>query len=159
MIVKFDLKKFIISLIIPLAVGGLSALITAGDMDVYKEIKTPMLAPPSFVFPIAWTILYILMGISLYLVWTSGDKFTDKSMAYFFFTTQLVLNFLWSPVFFSAKFYLFAFVILVLMWISTVLMIMSFYKISKAAGVLQIPYLLWLTFAGYLNLAIYILNK
>jgi len=159
MILKFSIKKFIISLVIPLAVGGLSALITSGDMEIYKTVERPPLSPPSIVFPITWTILYILMGISLYLVWTCGDKFTDKSKAYFFFTVQLVLNFLWSPVFFTAQLYLLAFIILLLMWIFTILMIISFYKISKPAGLLQIPYLLWLIFAGYLNLSIYILNK
>lgn len=159
MIFKFDLKKLILSLFIPLAVGGLSALISGGGMDFYKTIERPPLSPPGIVFPIVWTLLYILMGISLYLVITKKDMYLNKSGAYIFFALQLFLNFIWSPVFFSANEYLAAFVILVFLWLSIIGMIVSFFRISKLAGLLQIPYLLWVTFAGYLNLAIYLLNR
>lgn len=159
MIFKFDLKKLIISLLIPLAVGGLSALISGGGMDFYKTVEKPPLSPPGIVFPIVWSILYILMGISLYLVITKKDMYQSKTSAYVFFALQLFLNFIWSPVFFSAKEYLAAFVILVLMWLAIIGMIVSFFRISKFAGLLQIPYLLWVTFAGYLNLGVYLLNK
>lgn len=159
MIFKFDLKKLIISLLIPLAVGGLSALISGGGMDFYKTVEKPPLSPPGIVFPIVWSILYILMGISLYLVITKKDMYQTKTSAYVFFALQLFLNFIWSPVFFSAKEYLAAFVILVLMWLAIIGMIVSFFRISKFAGLLQIPYLLWVTFAGYLNLGVYLLNK
>ncbi len=159
MIFKFDLKKLILSLFIPLAVGGLSALISGGGMDFYKTIERPPLSPPGIVFPIVWTLLYILMGISLYLVITKKDMYLNKTGAYIFFALQLFLNFIWSPVFFSANEYLAAFVILVFLWLSIIGMIVSFFRISKLAGLLQIPYLLWVTFAGYLNLAIYLLNR
>ena len=159
MIFKFDLKKLIISLFIPLAVGGLSALISGGGMDFYKTIERPPLSPPGIVFPIVWTILYVLMGISFYLVITKKDMYLNKTSAYIFFALQLFLNFIWSPVFFSANEYLAAFVILVFLWLSIIGMIVSFFRISKLAGLLQIPYLLWVTFAGYLNLAIYLLNR
>lgn len=159
MIFKFDLKKLIISLLIPLAVGGLSALISGGGMDFYKTVEKPPLSPPGIVFPIVWSILYILMGISLYLVITKKDMYQSKTSAYVFFALQLFLNFIWSPVFFSAKEYLAAFVILVLMWLAIIGMIVSFFRISKLAGLLQIPYLLWVAFAGYLNLGVYLLNK
>ncbi len=159
MIIKFNLKKFIIALLIPLAVGGLSALIIGKDMKIYDEITRPPLSPPSIVFPIAWGVLYLLMGISLYLIMVKNDIYANKSKAYIFFAAQLIFNFLWSPVFFSAKLYLFAFIILILMLSSTILMIKSYWEISRPAALLQIPYVLWLLFAGYLNFGVYLLNR
>lgn len=159
MIIKFNLKKFLISIAIPLLVGGFSALITMGDMDIYKQINTPPLSPPSWLFPVVWTILYFLMGVSLYLVWNKQDIYLDKKKAYLLFCLQLFLNFIWSPVFFTARSFLLAFIILVLLIITVVFMIVEFYNIDKRAGLLQIPYLIWLLFAAYLNMAIYILNK
>lgn len=158
MIFKINLKRLIISLIIPLGVGGVSALLTSGNMDVYTRINRPALSPPGIVFPIVWTILYTLMGVSLYLIWNKEDYIGSKTTAYFWFGVQLFFNFIWSPIFFGAEQYLAAFIILVFMWLSIIAMIISFYKISKPAALLQIPYLIWVTFAGYLNLAIYILN-
>lgn len=158
MVFKFNLKRFLISIAIPLIVGGVSAFITRGSMDLYSQINQPPLSPPSWLFPVVWTILYTLMGISLYLVWNSNTSYSDKRRAYIFFGVQLFLNFIWSPIFFIGRQYLLAFIVLILMWIFTLGMIVSFYKISKPAGLLQIPYLLWLTFAGYLNFAIYLLN-
>lgn len=159
MIVKFNLKRLIISLLIPLAVGGLSSFITRGDMDIYKTVERPPFSPPGIVFPIVWTVLYILMGISLYLVWNNGDQYANKNNAFILFGFQMFLNFIWSPVFFSAKQYLLAFIILIVLWITVLLMIISFYKIYKPAGLLQIPYIIWLTIAAYLNIGIYLLNK
>ena len=158
MILKLNLKKLIISLLVPLGVGGLSALITGGNMDIYSKINRPPLSPPGIVFPIVWSILYTLMGISLYLVWNKNDNSSQSNIAYFWFAVQLFLNFIWSPIFFGAQQYLVAFIVLILLIASVVAMIVSFYKISKPAALLQIPYLIWLIFAGYLNLAIYILN-
>lgn len=158
MILKFNLKKFLISILIPLAVGGLSAFITRNDMDIYKDINRPPFSPPSVLFPVAWTILYILLGISFYLVWNT-DYRESKSKAYFFFTLGLILNFIWSPVFFSARLYFVALIILLLLLITIVLMFAEFHKVSELAAYLQIPYLLWLLFAGYLNIGIYLLNR
>lgn len=158
MVFKFNLKRFLISIAIPLIVGGTSALITSASMDLYSQIVRPPLSPPGWLFPVVWTILYTLMGISLYLVWNSGAGYDQKRNAYIFFAIQLFLNFIWSPIFFGRRQFLLAFAVLVLLWIFTIGMILSFYKISKPAGLLQIPYLLWLTFAGYLNFAIYLLN-
>lgn len=158
MVFKFNLKRFLISIAIPLVTGGFSALITRGNMDLYPQINQPPSAPPAWVFPVVWTILYTLMGISLYLVWNSNSGKDEKQRAVIFFGAQLFLNFIWSPIFFGLQQFLLAFIVLILMWIFTLGMIISFYKISKPAGLLQIPYLLWLTFAGYLNFAIYLLN-
>ena len=158
MVFRFNLKRFLISIAIPLVVGGVSAFITRGDMDLYSRINQPPLSPPAWIFPLVWIILYALMGISLYLVGSSNASQSDKIRAHIFFGIQLFLNFIWSPIFFVGEQYLLAFIVLVLMWIFTLGMILSFYKISKPAGLLQIPYLLWLTFAGYLNFAIFLLN-
>lgn len=158
MVFKFNLKRFLISIALPLGVGGLSSLITKGNMNLYSEIVTPRLSPPGWLFPVVWTILYILMGISLYLVWNSEAKFYEKQRAFVIFGIQLFLNFIWSPIFFNQQRFLLAFIVLLFLWLFTFGMIVSFYKIMKLAGILQIPYIIWLTFAGYLNLAIYLLN-
>ncbi len=158
MVLKFNLKRFLISIAIPLATGGLSALITRGNMDLYSQISRPSFSPPSLLFPAVWSFLYFLMGVSFYLVWSSGADEKEKRLALVFFGVQLFLNFIWSPIFFNMQRFLSAFIILLLLWIFTLGMIVLFYKISKFAGLLQIPYILWLTFAGYLNFTIYLLN-
>ena len=148
-----QLKPFVISLLISLGVGGLSALLTKDNMDIYKNLKQPALAPPSIV----WTILFILMGISAYLIYVS-DSYQKKN-ALIIYGVQLLINFLWPIIFFNYQNYLFSFVWLIFLWVIIIRMIIAFYKISKPAAYLQIPYLLWVTFAGYLNLAIFLLNK
>lgn len=159
MIIKFNLKKFLISLGIPLLVGGFASLITMGDRDIYKDVATPPLSPPQWLFPVVWTVLYILMGISLYLVWNKHDIYIDKKRAYLLFALQLFLNFIWSPVFFTARSFLLAFIILVLLVITVAFMIAAFYDIDKPAALLQIPYIIWILFASYLNIGIYVLNR
>lgn len=154
------IKPYIISIIIALAVGGLSAFLTRSSMEVYTNIKQPPLAPPSVVFPIVWTILFILMGVSSAMVYVKGrESSVPVSEALKIYALQLILNFFWTIIFFNMQSYLFAFIWLVLLWIAIILMIVSFRKVSPAAAWLQVPYLLWVTFAGYLNLMIYILNR
>ncbi len=158
MIIKFDLKKLLISIAIPLSVGGLSAFITRGSQDIYSAFNNPPLSPPGWVFPVAWSILYPLMGISLYLVWVGEAAFDDKKSAITFWGLQLAFNFIWSPIFFISKNFLLAFIVLIIIFIFTIIMIIKLYKLSKPAGLLQIPYFAWLAFAGYLNLGVYLLN-
>ena len=158
MVFKFNLKRFLISIAIPLIVGGLSALITSENMNLYSKIETPPLSPPGWIFHVVWTILYTLMGVSFYLVWNSNATIFEKKQAFAIYAIQLFLNFIWSPIFFNMRAYLIAFIVLLALWGFVLAMIIKFYKISKLAGILQIPYLIWLTFAGYLNLAIYLLN-
>lgn len=158
MIFKFDLKKILISIAIPLSVGGISALIVNGNTDIYSKINQPPLAPPSWIFPVVWTVLYLLMGISLYIVWNTRTDSGKKQLAFLLFGIQLFLNLIWSPIFFGLQLFLPALIVLVFTWIFTAAMIVSFYAISKPAALLQIPYIIWLTFAGYLNFAIYLLN-
>ena len=158
MIFRLNLKCFLTSVAIPLVAGGLSAFITRGNMDLYPMIKSPAFAPPAWLFPIVWGILYFLMGISLYIIRNSKISNFKKQKAYRLFALQLLFNFIWSPIFFNYQRFLLAFFVLILLWITTLLMIVEFNKISKTAARLQIPYIIWLTFAGYLNLAIYLLN-
>ena len=153
-------KSYILFIAVSLAVGGLSALLTRGNMDLYSQITRPPLSPPSILFPIVWTILYILMGIGAAMVW--NDRSRDPKAAQSairIFAVQLGVNFLWSLIFFNLRAFLFSFFWLLLLWMLIVLMISRFSLISTAAGKLQLPYLFWVTFAGYLNLAIYFLNR
>ena len=152
---KIQWKNLITCLAIPLAVGSLSALLTQDSMETFNSITKPDLAPPGWLFPVVWTILYILMGIASYLVLTSG-KPNDKALTVY--GIQLVFNFFWSIIFFNLQLYLFAFIWLVLLWLLILITTLLFYQISKPAGYLMIPYLLWVTFAGYLNFMIYLLN-
>ena len=159
MILKCNLKRLVISLLIPLLAGGFSALITGKDMDVYGTIKRPPLSPPGIVFPIVWTVLYILMGISLYLIWNNEKTYENKSSAYLFFAISLFLNLIWSPVFFSARQFLGAIFVLVALLITVIITVIKYFKINKTAAYLQIPYIIWLLCALYLNIGVYILNR
>lgn len=154
---KFNVTGLLISIAISLGVGVLSGLITLGSFNTYSNLQQPALAPPGWLFPVVWTVLYILMGISAYLVYISDNE--QKYIGLAVYGLQLIFNFLWSIIFFNLGHPLFAFVWLVILWILIVAMIISFYKVNPTAGLLQIPYLLWVTFAGYLNLSIYLLNK
>ena len=150
------MKKLIISLLISLGVGGLSALITSGSMDIYKTLIKPPLAPPSILFPIVWTILYILMGISSYMIYESENYEKDDALK--IYLLQLVINFIWPIFFFLLKLRLISLIIIILLLIAIILMITKFYKINKTSAYLQIPYLIWVLFATYLNFGFYILN-
>ena len=155
---RIDWKKLLVCIAIPLAVGGLSALFTAGNMKLFEEINKPPLSPPGWLFPVVWTILYVLMGIALYLVVMTRTR-ENKMPAYISFGVQLLFNFFWSIIFFNAQAYLFAFIWLLLLWAAIVLNIYFFNKINSTSAKLLIPYIVWVTFAGYLNLGVFILNK
>ncbi len=154
---KIQWKKLIIAIAIPLAVGGLAALLTMNSMETFGALNQPSLSPPAWLFSVVWTILYTLMGIASYLVATSDKTYRAQS-ALTVYGIQLFFNFLWSIVFFNLQAYWFAFVWLILLWVLIIITTVLFYRISKPAGYLMIPYLLWVTFAAYLNLAIAILN-
>jgi len=148
------LKPYLVSVAISVGIGALSAFFTMGNMEVYENINKPLLSPPSFLFPVVWSILFILMGISSAIVYLKGGG----GKALFIYGLQLVVNFFWSIIFFNMQAYLLSFIWLIVLWILIIIMIVKFYKISPLAAYLQIPYLLWVTFAGYLNLMIYLLN-
>lgn len=154
---KTNRKKLIIRLAIPLAVGGLAALLSGG-MGTYKDLNQPPLSPPGWVFPVIWSILYLLMGYASYRILTSGaDRDTIRKALTLYFI-QLVLNFLWPLVFFGLQWYFAAFILLLVLWVFIYLTMFTFGKIDDTAGNLLIPYLLWVTFAGYLNVGVALLN-
>jgi len=154
---KLQIKKLIICLAIPLAVGGLATLLSGGMAD-YAQLKQPPLAPPGWVFPVVWTILYLLMGYASYRVLVSDQAPEDIRRALFAYGAQLFLNFLWPIFFFGKEWRLAAFFLLIALWLLIFLTMRLFSKLDERAGDLLIPYFLWVTFAGYLNLAVFLLN-
>ncbi len=142
---------------IPLAVGGISSLIVGGGFSHYSDTAVkPPLSPPDWLFPVVWTILYILMGISSYLVYEKDGSEAKQPLAVYLI--QLAVNFMWPILFFSLSAYLFSFIWLILLWALALAMTVMFCRVSRTAGLLQLPYLIWLTFAAYLNLSVYILD-
>lgn len=154
---KKRVLPYILFIAIALAAGGLSALLSGGGMEELQNLNQPALAPPGAVFPVVWTVLFVLMGISAGLVWTrSGDG--PRNSAIGAWTLQLFFNFGWSILFFglglrgAAFFWLLALIVLV------IIMVIKFHRISVPAAVLQAPYMLWLLFAAYLNFEVWALN-
>ena len=145
-------KPYIIEILIALAVGGLSAYLTKDSMETFNSLVKPPLSPPSYLFPIVWAILFILMGIS------AGMVYKKSGSVPFIYRLSLIVNFLWSIIFFNMEAYLFAFVWLLLLLVLIILTIIEYSKIDKTAAYLQIPYLIWVCFAGYLNFFIWYLN-
>ena len=150
---KINWKTLLICILIPLAVGTTAGLLTMGGMEQFQELNKPMLAPPAWLFPVVWTILYILMGASSYLI------LDQKGKALTIYGYQLLVNFLWPVFFFNFGWFGFSYLWLILLWILVAKMIWEFDKISLTAALMNIPYLLWLSFAGYLNLTIWLLNR
>lgn len=147
---------FIMFLLIPLAAGSISALLSGNMSGSYASFAKPSFAPPGILFPIVWTILYLLMGISSYLIVQSDHP--DKCPALLIYFIQLFFNFVWSILFFGFSNYLLAFFWLLLLILLIIIMIVRFYKIKPLAAYLQIPYLLWCIFAAVLNFSVYLLN-
>lgn len=150
------LKPLLLSLLISLGTGGLAALFTGNSMEFYQSLKQPPLSPPGWVFPLAWTILYSLMGVAAYLVWMRYS--TGRNGALFFYGLQLIFNFVWPLLFFNARAYLASLIWLLLLWVLILITTARFFQETKAAGWLMIPYLLWVAFAGYLNAGVWLLN-
>ncbi len=153
---RVNLKHLFISLGISLGVGALSAIVTMGAMDSFEQAAKPPLTPPNIVFPIVWTILFTLMGISAYLIWEADSP--NSKNALIIYGVQLAVNFIWPILFFNFQLYTISAIWIFLLWILIITMIVSFYQISKPAALLQIPYLLWVTFATYLNIGVAVLN-
>jgi tryptophan-rich sensory protein len=154
-----NILVYAISIGIALLVGGLSALVTGGSMGIYEEIITPPLVPPSWLFPVVWTILFILMGISAAMIYNDRKaSMAQKKSALYTYALSLIVNFFWSIIFFNLRAFFFAFIWLVLLLYLIINTILKYYKIKPLAAYLQIPYAIWVSFAGYLTLAIWILN-
>ncbi len=152
---KNKILNYIISIFIPVIIGCVVGLIMSNYID-YESLNRPALSPPASIFPIMWTILYILMGIS-YAILKNNDKVDSKVNKIYYL--QLIVNALWSIIFFVLKLRLVAFLWIVLLCTLVIYMIIVFYKKEKIAGILQIPYLVWILFATYLNFFVFLLNK
>ena len=148
-----------ICLAAPLAAGGLSALLTGDGMRLFAVLRKPPLSPPGWVFPAAWTLLYLLMGLASYLIYVSGASRARRERALTFYAAQLGMNFFWTVIFFKLEMYLTAFVWLLGLWALIVICTVLFWHIDRRAGRLLLPYLVWTAFAGYLNAGICILNR
>lgn len=154
-----QIVKNIFLIILPTIVGFLAARLSGDISIVYNSFARPPASPPPIVFPIVWGVLYLLMGISLFLVYKNAKTKEIFFDAAIYFFAQLLLNFLWPIVFFRYNAFFYALLILIAMWIFTGITVAKFYRIDHTAGVLLIPYWLWLTFAIYLNVGVWILNR
>lgn len=154
---KSNWKKLLLCLAIPLLVGGLATLLSGGMGD-YKELVQPPLSPPGWIFPVVWSILYLLMGYASYRVLESGQPQEEIRQAIQLYGIQLFLNFLWPILFFGFGWYLAAFFLLLVLLAAIVLTARLFSQIDKLAGDLLAPYILWVAFAAYLNLGVFLLN-
>ncbi len=155
---KKNWKTLLVCLAIPLAVGGLSALLSSSGMKNFDTVTQPSLSPPMWLFPVAWTILYLLMGWASYLVVTGNVSQRAKREALTVYGAQLAVNFFWSALFFNFKTYLLALVWLILLWGLILVTLLRFARIKPLAGWLLVPYLLWVSFAAYLNAGVWLLN-
>ena len=156
---KYKTKVYIFSVIFPLIIGALSAFSTFGNMKtLFDDIAKPPLSPPMWLFPAVWSVLFILMGIGSEKVYLSPASKT-RTYALRLYLFNLFLNFFWSIIFFNFRAFLFAFIWLLALLAVIIPMAVNFYKCSRISGLIQIPYILWVTFAGYLTFAIWFLNK
>ena len=157
--IKPYILPYFVAIAIPLTVGMLSAALTKDSMDVYSQLKSPPLAPPAIIFPIVWSILFVLMGISSAMIYLDKDKNPDSAKkGLIWYAASLVLNFSWSIVFFNLQAAFFALLILILLLYTVIQTIVQYRKVKPLAAYLQIPYAIWLFFAGYLNAGIWLLN-
>jgi len=155
-----DIVKLLISIIICQAVGFIGSLFTTPNIPTwYATLKKPGIAPPNWLFAPVWTTLFVLMGISAYLVWRHGWNNQVVRTALIVFIIQLILNILWSLVFFTLKSPLFGFIVIIILWLLILITLIYFYNISIPAGILLIPYILWVSFASVLNFMLYKLNR
>ena len=153
---RIDWKKLIIITVITFIVGTFFSFFTMNSMDTFKDLSKPINVP-GVLFPIVWSILYLLMSISCYLIVQSNDK--DKKEGIILYAIQLLINSLWTLIFFGFGAYLLSFIWIIILLIVVIIMLAKFYNINKIAMYINIPYVLWLLFAAYLNLGIYLLNK
>ena len=155
---KSKIKPYAVSILLTLAVGGLSGFLTSMGMDSFDALTKPPLTPPSFLFPIVWTVLFILMGVGAARIFMT-EPTAARNRALIVYVVQLAVNFFWSIIFFNLQAYAFAFFWLILLWVLILTMIYLFCKVDKTAALIQIPYAIWVTFAGYLNLMIWLINR
>lgn len=152
-------KSLLVCLAIPVLVGVVSALVSRGGMERFAQVQKPPLSPPEWLFPVAWTLLYLMMGYASYVVWRSPAEKQRIDRALRWYGAQLCANFWWSPLFFSWSLYLPALGWLLLILVLVVVTLVCFWRIERRAGLLLVPYLCWLVFAGYLNAGVWLLNR
>jgi tryptophan-rich sensory protein len=153
-----DILKLVASIILCQLAGFLGSLFTTPAIPTwYATLNKPSFTPPNWIFSPVWISLFILMGISLFMVWRRQDHPQFK-IAFIFFFVQLILNVLWSAAFFGLRLPLLGLIDIVLLWIAVLLTMQNFFKVSKIAGLLLTPYLLWVSFAVLLNFALWVLN-
>lgn len=155
---RINIVTLFFALFIPLAVGGISAALSAKGMASYGSMNKPPLSPPAWVFSVAWTILYLMMGLASYFILIANTKLSQKTTAIIIFGIQLAMNFFWSIIFFNKGDYLLAFIWLIVMLCVVVICTYKFFGISRISAFLLIPYIVWLIFAAYLNMGAYILR-
>lgn len=149
-------KIYIVGIVIALAAGGLAALFSMGAMSEYGSLLQPPLSPPAWAFPVVWTILYILMGVSSARIYIADDPLSPKALRSY--AIQLALNIVWTLLYFTLELRLASFIWIVALIVAVAVMIARFFRIDRPAAYLQLPYMLWLIFAAYLNLGVYLLN-
>jgi len=155
---RSDITKLVIAILIPLALGAIAGRFTAQAVpEWFASLNRPSFSPPNWIFGPVWTVLYILLGISLFLIWKQIPS-KERNNALWIFSVQMFLNFIWSFVFFYFNQIGLALVVIISLWFSIVFMLISFYKIKPHAAYLNMPYLLWVTFASILNAGYFILN-
>lgn len=152
-------KHLLLAVLLPLAVGGLSALISKNGFKDFQAMAKPPLSPPAWVFPIAWTILYVLMGLASYFIFEKQSFGGEREKALRAYGEQLFFNFFWTIIFFNFKSYLIAFLWLLVMLVLITETTVRFFRLDKKAGALLLPYCLWTLFAAYLNMGVYLLNR
>jgi benzodiazapine receptor len=161
-ILKVDGKKSILALIISVllaqSVGILSGFLSISPQTTYENFNKPFFSPPTWVFPVIWTILFFLMAVAAYRIWMMGKSGADVQKALVLYCTQLFLNLLWSIIFFRFRLYAIAFLELLLLLVYILLTTFEFYRIDKISAYLMIPYIAWVSFAGVLNYAIWMMN-
>ncbi len=159
---KFSIKEIpqlVVSLIIVFVAGGIGTIFTLSQIPTwYAALVKPSWAPPNWVFGPVWTTLYVLIGIALFLVWREGINRKDVKIALSIFAVQLILNVLWSVIFFGYNSLFGGLITVIILWIAILANIIAFYRVSKPAGLLLIPYIIWVSIASYLNYSVYILN-
>lgn len=155
---KIKKDELAIAILLPLAVGSVASYFTGDAMLIYETLDMPPLSPPGWIFPIVWTILYILMGMASYRVYRLGSKDQDVRKAMILYLIQLGVNFFWPLLFFKYSLYPFALLWLLLLLVLIVLTVKQYKKLDKTAAYLMIPYLIWTIYAAYLNLGIYLLK-
>jgi tryptophan-rich sensory protein len=152
--------KLVVSILICFLAGGIGTVFTSSAIPTwYVYLNKPFFSPPNYLFGPTWTVLYILMGISLYLIWKKGTKNKKVREALIFFAIQLTLNAAWSPIFFGAKNLFVSLIVIIFMWLFIIKTILAFGRINKTASYLLYPYIIWVSFASILNFSVWLLNK